>query len=491
MSGVTSSVATAVADPAAAVSQRAALERAGLGADAIDMWLRTNRGTITGGLDTALAALAAQVASGNALLERLPPRSERTADEDAAAATIQLAISDQRAAVLDAFADAIYERAASETGPASLVDLVRRVRETAPPLLATEAAEARDRCARLRDKEGVEVAHAALISTILGSPRAGAALIARLRQPTNEAIELLATLRRHDAVDLDRASVSRHGRVGIVELSNPSHLNAEDDATLASFETAVDLVLLDDRIAVGALRGAPIPAGRYAGRRIFSAGLNLTALANGSLSYLFFPSRELTVVEKIYRGLLGVGGGEKPWLAVVDTFAIGGGCQLLLVVDRVLADASATLSLPATAEGFIPGAAAFRLARVVGPRLARQLMLFGAELRADSPEASSLVDELVSPERTNDRLAALATQLVGSGGRSLIENRRALRIGEEAGDDFRVYMAFYASAQARCMFGPELARNLEERWVTRTRARVADPSSQSRAISRTGPRDGT
>ena len=65
---------------------------------------------------------------------------------------------------------------------------------------------------------------------------------------------------------------------------------------------------------------------------------------------------------------------EKPWIAVVETFAIGGGCQHLLVMDYVLADAAAYLALPARKEAIIPGMANLRLPRftVIG-LLARPL----------------------------------------------------------------------------------------------------------------------
>ena len=57
---------------------------------------------------------------------------------------------------------------------------------------------------------------------------------------------------------------------------------------------------------------------------------------------------------------------EKPWLAVVESFAIGGGCQLLCVMDRVIAEPGAYFNLPASKEGFIPGSANLRLPRLAG-----------------------------------------------------------------------------------------------------------------------------
>src|SRR5258707_7508921 len=62
---------------------------------------------------------------------------------------------------------------------------------------------------------------------------------------------------------------------------------------------------------------------------------------------------------------------EKPWIAAVDSFAIGGACQWLLVMDRVIAEAGSYFVLPARKEGIIPGCAHLPLPRVVRQRAAR------------------------------------------------------------------------------------------------------------------------
>ena len=77
---------------------------------------------------------------------------------------------------------------------------------------------------------------------------------------------------------------------------------------------------------------------------------------------------------------------EKPWIAAVEAFAIGGGCQLLCVMDRVLAEPGSYFNLPASKEGFIPGAANLRLPRLVGIKLAREGIFFERVFHADTPE---------------------------------------------------------------------------------------------------------
>jgi thioesterase DpgC len=258
--------------------------------------------------------------------------------------------------------------------------------------------------------------------------------------------------------------LTREGRAGVLELRNPRRLNAEDDTTLPASECAVDLILLDPEIEVGVLRGGVVDHARYRGRRVFGAGLNLTRLYHGRLPFMFFVTRDLGYVHKIFRGLSGPHAAEKLWVACVETYAIGGACQLLHVVDHVIAARGSRLYLPARKEGIIPGASNLRLPRFVGDRLARQAILSGLEFEAGVPPAELLCDEVVDAGEVDAALAARLEALTGSGLVSAAANRRALRIGEEPLDVFREYMAAFAEEQARCHLSPALVRNLEEHW---------------------------
>jgi thioesterase DpgC len=265
-----------------------------------------------------------------------------------------------------------------------------------------------------------------------------------------------------------------------VTIQNHSCLNAEDNASTAAMEVAVDLVLLDDAIAVGVLRGAPAIHAKYAGRRIFGAGINLTDLYTGQISLLeFMIERELGVVHKMYRGhpLGSVGDGdqeerrEKPWIAAVESFAIGGACQWLLVMDRVIAQNGAYFNLPARKEGIIPGSANLRLPRFVGERAARQAIFFNRAFLAADPGGRMLADEIVADEDAmSEAIARTGEELLDAGTISLLANRRALRVGQEPLETFRNYHATYAREQARCLYSPALIDNLERNWNARERA---------------------
>jgi thioesterase DpgC len=155
---------------------------------------------------------------------------------------------------------------------------------------------------------------------------------------------------------------------------------------------------------------------------------------------------------------------EKPWIAALDAFAIGGGCQHLLVMDYVLAANDAYMTLPARKEGIIPGVSNLRLPRFVGDRIARQAIMNGRRLDTDSAEGRMICDEVVPPEQMDGALDGIIDGLTNSGVVSAVSNRRAFRIGQEPLDLFRRYLALYAREQAYCHFSPALIANLERYW---------------------------
>jgi (3,5-dihydroxyphenyl)acetyl-CoA 1,2-dioxygenase len=340
----------------------------------------------------------------------------------------------------------------------------------APDLPSHEELEA-ERARALADKQGIELAQGAFLAEVLGDARTGRHLIESMLRPTAAALELADEFRERETLDLGPVHLTRRGRAAILELRNPSHLNAEDGTTLGQTECAVDLILLDPEIEVGVIRGGILHDGRYAGQRVFGAGINLTHLYEGKIDFLFYLVRDLGYVDKIYRGILHKDGSttEKLWIAAVERYAIGGACQLLHVVDHVIAARGARLYLPARREGIIPGASNLRLPRFVGDRAARQAILSGREWTAGEPDAMLLCDEVVETEEMDAAIDARIDALTSSGLVNAAANRRAMRVGEEPLDTFREYMATYAIEQARCHLSPALVANLERHWNARRR----------------------
>jgi thioesterase DpgC len=326
-----------------------------------------------------------------------------------------------------------------------------------------------------RSKEGWEVALGIFFQAVLSATTAGNHLLRSMLRPTERARAVLLDYQRTGRADLGVATVTRQDGIAHLELCNDEFLNAEDDIVVEALETGTDLVLLDPASHVGVLRGAPQTHPAYAGRRVFSAGINLTNLYHGDISLLgFMLRREAGYIAKFVRGLClddTAGDGwwpdaDKPWIAAVDTFAIGGGMQILPTMDRVVAADDSWFSLPAMEEGLVPGLANMRLLHPTGSRLSRRLIFWGRKLRATDPEASLFVDETVPADAMDGAVRAAAEHLdhpaVGA-------NRRMLNLVEEPVDLFRRYLAQYAYEQACQLHSPALISTLERTWVNRNR----------------------
>jgi thioesterase DpgC len=226
------------------------------------------------------------------------------------------------------------------------------------------------------------------------------------------------------------------------------------------------------------LRGGVVEHPKYAGRRLFGAGINLTQLYRGQIPFVWFMRRDLGFVHKFFRGVarpealpddVNGTGIEKLWIAALDGFAIGGHCQILLTMDYVLAASDAFMTLPARKEGIIPGAANLRMPRFTGDRLTRQAIQYERKLVCDSPEGRMICDEIAAPGDMDRALDRVIGGLTNSGAVSAVANRRAIRIGEEPLDTFRKYFSAYARDQAYCHFSPALIANLEREWNAHNR----------------------
>ncbi len=460
---------------------RACLEAAGLDGGAWCGDLARTRRTGAAAPE-ALDADAAQASPvfrrGWELLDALPVRSQRSAAERQAGEALVGAMADLCRRLCRAHRETLYRRLTDDFArPMRVDELLWAAAERWSGLVPTGEEVAEESRRRQMDKDGREIQQGVLVGQMLGDPRIGHHLCQSMLQPTTRALELLARFEREGSLDLGTMHVEARGETGHVTFQYPQTLNAEDDSTIAPLEVAIDLVLLHPGLRMGVLRGCRVQHPKYADRRVFSSGINLTQLYEGQVSYLFYLVRDLGLVNKLFRGLATERTPadepettlEKPWVAVVDTFAIGGGCQLLLVMDYVIAEEGAYFNLPARKEGIIPGAANLRLPRFLGERLARQAIMFDTTFSVDSPQAAAMINEVHPRDALDDAVERCVANALGSGMVSAGGNRKALRVGTESLDTFRAYMATYAEEQARCHLSEQLVRNLERHWLARRR----------------------
>ena len=416
---------------------------------------------------------------GYDLLSALPEKPQRTAEQTRAADTILTTGRESREAFLRKHVQPLYAALTkNQTRFVRAEPLAYEAAALVPGLTPTRRQVDAQSEKVQRDKDGIEIDQGIFFANVLADPQAGTHFCHAMLLPRAEALAHLPTLQATGAVDLGTAAVRREGKATVVFMRNPRYLNAEDEATLQQTETAVDLAILDPASELCVLRGDTVDNPKYAGKRVFSTGINLTHLYRGKISYMWYVTREMGFVNKMMRGLARpdanpdeIFGGtiEKPWVAAVEHFAIGGGCQYLLTMDYVVAASDAYMTLPARKEGIIPGAANMRMWRFTGDRIARQAIMVGRRLDCDTPEGRMICDEIVPPGEMDAALARVIANFTDSGVVSAAGNRRAFRVTEEPLDAFRRYMAVYAREQAYCHFSPALIGNLERHWNAQQR----------------------
>jgi thioesterase DpgC len=440
-------------------------------------------GDVEAGLEADQSALQALCRQGWTMLGRLPAKSTRTAPEKAGGHALVHLMASASWRFFQRHATSIYRRL-TDAGRRSLrvEALLEGAAQQLPGILPTEVELSLERERMQKDKDGLEINQGLFISQVLADQASGAHLIRSMLRPLPASVEHLERLRRTGKLDLGTVKIEIQGQAGYVTLHNERYLNSEDDTTVVPLEMAIDLVLLHPELRMGVLRGSVVDHPKYQGRRVFCSGINLTRIYQGKQSYLSFLLRNMAMHNKLYRGLLPTDTPdsleaplnqpeqtqEKPWVAVVEAFAIGGGCQLLLVVDYVIAEAGSYFSLPARKEGILPGSSNMRLPRFLGERLARQAIMFDKTFYADTPEGKLLANEVV-PADEIDAVRNCVDNAIGSGMVSAGGNRRAMRVQTEPLDVFRSYLSTYAYEQAFCHLSEQLIENLERHWNAKAR----------------------
>lgn len=414
------------------------------------------------------------------LLGNLPAKPARDDEQARAAETIQQKARAARQRFLARHAASVYERLTQNYSKFLRVEtLVQAAAEAFPGLVPGADQIAEDAGRPQRDKEGVEIDQGIFLSHVLAEVRSGTHLCHAMLLPRADTEPYLEKFIADGFVDLGAVTVERRGDAVHVTLKNARYLNAEDQTTIDATEIGIDLATLDPKSNIAVLRGGEVEHVKYRGRRVLGSGINLTHLYQGKIPFLWFIQRELGFVHKFMRGVARADalpddvhgtGIEKPWIAVVESFAIGGHCQILLTQDYVLAATDAFMTLPARKEGIVPGAANLRLHRFVGDRLARQLVQYERKLLCDSPEGRLICDEVVEAGEMDAAIERVVRNLTSSGAVGAIGNRRAFRVAVESLDLFRRYMAVYAREQAYCHFSPALIANLEQHWNAQNRA---------------------
>ncbi|MCW5746973.1 MAG: enoyl-CoA hydratase/isomerase family protein [Alphaproteobacteria bacterium] len=461
------------ADFAQREEDKRALLAAGMEGARTQAWIAARPATVSG-FEADRHAYSRYWELGRELLESLPRPPARNEIQRRAAARLLQGGRETRQRFMAAHALDVYRALTDDLRAFVRVErLVVEAARLVPGLCPTADQVAAEAQHKQGEKDGIEIDQGIFCHAVLARPDTGMHLCHAMLLPRVEARQRLAELEATGKVDLKFAEVERIGKASYVTLKNPRYLNAEDDSTMDPLEIAVDLALLDPATQVCVMRGGHVEHPKYKGRRIFQAGINLTHIYYGKIPYMWYVRRDLGWVNKVMRGHAletispdEVTGEthEKLWIAQVDTFAIGGGCQALLVTDYNIAGADSYMTLPARKEGIIPGMANLRMWRFTGDRITRQAIMYERGIPSDSEAGRMIIDKIVPTEQTDAAVAEAVEGLTSSGVVSARGNRVAIRTGQEPFDLFRRYAAVYAREQAWCHFSPALIANLERHW---------------------------
>jgi enoyl-CoA hydratase len=185
-------------------------------------------------------------------------------------------------------------------------------------------------------------------------------------------------------------------RVGWITLNRPKQLNALNDQLMTELGEALTAFDADDTIGCMVVTGS---------EKAFAAGADIGAMA----SYSFMDAYLGDYITRNWETLRRI---RKPVIAAVGGFALGGGCELAMMCDFIIAADSARFGQPEIKLGIIPGAGGTqRLPRAVGKAKAMDLVLTGRMMNADEAERAGLVSRVVPAEKLLDEALAAAQQI--------------------------------------------------------------------------------
>lgn len=366
------------------------------------------------------------------------------------------------AAWFDEHIQEVYQTlTATSCGNRRLGDLVRAAGDLLPDLLPDRVTRQHDDELAPSERLQVERDQGRFLRALLRNPVTAIPALIDMRTPLPESAAHAAQFQASGELVLETVTLRCVANFAELTLANTMTLNAETNKLMRDLEIAVDVVTMDPTASVGVIRGAPMEHASYAGKRVFCAGINLKHLAAGKISYLdFLIGREAGLLSKLARGVHDPETGRdvaRLWICVIDSFAIGGGMQLTLVADHVIAVDDAWLSLPAASEGIVPGVANLRLPGRVGVRLARELILRGRRLNGTEAMRAGLVDAVVCAADVDATVESVAAALSEPG---VAPNKLMLAHGIEPEDEFATYLADFAVVQADRMNAPDVRRKL-------------------------------
>jgi enoyl-CoA hydratase len=232
----------------------------------------------------------------------------------------------------------------------------------------------------------------------------------------------------------------KRGRVGWVTLNRPKALNALNDALIDQLLAAVQGFDSDRGVGAIVITGSD---------KAFAAGADIAAMKDWSFVDVYrddFITRNWDALRRV----------RKPMIAAVAGYALGGGCELAMMCDLIVAADSARFGQPEIKLGIIPGAGGTqRLPRAIGKAKAMDLVLTGRNIDAHEAERCGLVARVVPAERLHEEVLEMATTIAAYSLPAVLAAKEAINrayespLADGAMFERRLFHALFATADQK------------------------------------------
>mmetsp|Transcript_7814 Transcript_7814/g.16825 ORF Transcript_7814/g.16825 Transcript_7814/m.16825 type:complete len:371 (+) Transcript_7814:269-1381(+) len=222
----------------------------------------------------------------------------------------------------------------------------------------------------------------------------------------------------YDYIQVEKRSPETNvagGSVGLITLHRPKALNALCDALFEDLIHAARALNEDDEVGCLVLTGST---------KAFAAGADIEEMSK----------REFATVYKknMFAQWADITKLSKPIIAAVNGFALGGGCELAMMCDIILAGSNAHFGQPEINLGVIPGAGGTqRLIRAVGKSKAMEMVLTGNRISAEEAREAGLVARVIDSEVLVEEAVRMGMEIAGKGGVSVMMAKEAVNAAEE------------------------------------------------------------
>lgn len=231
-------------------------------------------------------------------------------------------------------------------------------------------------------------------------------------------------------MDFNNIMVKLENEIGFIIVNRPELRNALDIETLLEIESALELLRVNQEIRVVVFTGA--------GEKSFAAGADISQLNKRTMIEALQPNMTAT-----YRKIEDY---EKPTIAAINGFALGGGLELALSCDIRIASYNAKVGLPEVGLGIIPGAGGTqRLTRIIGKGKAMDLILTGDIITAEEAERIGLISRAVPQEELIETAKTYARKIGSKGPLAL----RLAKAAVNRGADIEMETALYLEKLAQ------------------------------------------